>query len=187
MVAYLDDWLVFSGSEFSASDIVQTIQDLGFQSNHEKSILQPVQTLVYLGLHIDTVSRTMRPTTSCLQHLRQLLAIVPQATRPDLLRIKGYVAWLAFAMRWPLFVASLITQRSTFWLAVLQRCGILQQPRRLQQPLRSQTLYTDATPTAVAAISPRPQYRSMVQHYTDRRPIAFAEMAAALKGLLWFI
>jgi ribonuclease HI len=27
----------------------------------------------------------------------------------------------------------------------------------------------------------------MVQHYTDSRPIAFAEMAAALKGLLWFI
>jgi hypothetical protein len=26
----------------------------------------------------------------------------------------------------------------------------------------------------------------MVQHYVDSRPIAFAEMAAALKGLLWF-
>jgi ribonuclease HI len=27
----------------------------------------------------------------------------------------------------------------------------------------------------------------MAQHYTDHRPIAFAEMAAALKGLIWFM
>jgi hypothetical protein len=28
---------------------------------------------------------------------------------------------------------------------------------------------------------------STVQHYVDSRPIAFAEMTEALKGLLWFI
>jgi hypothetical protein len=170
MVAYLNDWLIFSANQFDANAVLNTISELGFLVNHEKSVTTPVQTLVYLGLHIDTLTRTIRPTQVCLQHMSDLLSIVPRASRQDLSRIRGYVAWVAFAMRWPLFVATLISQRSTYWLAVLQRCGILHQPRRLQQPLRSRLLYTDATPMVVAAYSPRPTLQSMVQHYTDRRP-----------------
>jgi hypothetical protein len=187
MVAYLDDWLIFHRNNFDPAPILDTIRNLGFNINEKKSVLYPVQVMTYLGLCIDTVSRTLRPTTSCLQHMRQLLPIVPQASHQDLLRIRGYVAWLAFAMRWPLFTAMLITHHSTYWLAVLEKCGILRQPRILQQPLYSRVLYTDATPTSVAAFSPRPTPTSMVQHYTDSRNIAFAEMAAALKGLIWFM
>jgi hypothetical protein len=137
MVAYLDDWLIFHRSKFDALPILNTIRDLGFSINGGKSVLSPVQVITYLGLCIDTVSRTLRPTAPCLQHMRHLLSIVPRASDQDLLRIRGYVVWLAFAMRWPLFTASLITQRSMYWLAVLEKCGILRQPRTLQQPLYS--------------------------------------------------
>jgi hypothetical protein len=52
-------------------------------------------------------------------------------------------------------------------------------------PLRSGQLYTDAAPTSTAAVHLGPPRRSTVQHYTDARNIAYAEMAAALKGLIW--
>jgi hypothetical protein len=41
MVAYLDDWLIFSKDRYDAAEIVNTIQDLGFEINVDKSILTP--------------------------------------------------------------------------------------------------------------------------------------------------
>lgn len=51
----------------------------------------------------------------------------------------------------------------------------------------SRQLYTDATPTAVAAYAVGQPPASVAQHYCDSRPIAFAEMATALKGLIWYM
>jgi hypothetical protein len=93
--------LIFSARNFNASAVLNTVESLGFVVNTKKSITEPVQTMIYLGLHTDTLSRTIRPTQACLQHMAELLAIVPKASRQDLLRIRGYVAWIAFAMRWP--------------------------------------------------------------------------------------
>jgi hypothetical protein len=90
MVAYLDDWLIFDKHRFDATAVLNTVRELGFSVNTEKSILTPVQVMVYLGLHIDTVSRTIRPTQACLQHMKQFLSIVPRASQQDLLRIRGH-------------------------------------------------------------------------------------------------
>jgi hypothetical protein len=102
MVAYLDDWLLF-GQHLPVLDILNTLQQLGLQINVQKSVLQPTTALVYLGLNISTRHLTILPTDSCLQHLWNLVTIVPRATRQDLQRIAGYVAWLCYAMGWPQF------------------------------------------------------------------------------------
>jgi hypothetical protein len=90
-------------------------------------------------------------------------------------------------MRWPLFVATLIRQRSTYWMKFLDERNILTQPRRLAAPQFSRQIYTDATPTSVAALAIGPPRQVIVQHYTDALPIAFTEMAAAIKGIIWYV
>jgi hypothetical protein len=113
------------------------------------------------------------------------MAIVPAASRQDLRRIAGYVAWLAWAMAWPQFIASHIRHRETYWLRVLQDHHLFQQPRNMITPSRTATLYTDATPSTVAAITPPPT-SAFYRHLEPPPPIAVAEMAAALLGLHWF-
>jgi hypothetical protein len=82
MVAYLDDWLLFSKQPMLVATIIQHIRALSLTINREKSILDPTRTLVYLGLSINTTQLTITPTTNCLQHLMQLTTIVQQATQP---------------------------------------------------------------------------------------------------------
>jgi hypothetical protein len=94
MVAYLDDWLVYSTGTLPADIIIQEIQQLGFTINFKKSSTVPVQCLVYLGLLIDTATGTVGPTQACLQHLTELSSLVPVASRQDLLQIMGYIACL---------------------------------------------------------------------------------------------
>jgi hypothetical protein len=55
----------------------------------------------------------------------------------------------------------------------------------MQPPLRSRTLYVDATPTSMAAYFVGPPLRTYQCFYTDNKPIAWAEMVAALAGLIW--
>jgi hypothetical protein len=71
MVAYLDDWLVY-GHNLNVPQILHHIQQLGFQLNFRKSVLTPTTSLVYLGLHLSTVTMTITPTDKCLQHLCDL-------------------------------------------------------------------------------------------------------------------
>jgi hypothetical protein len=52
-------------------------------------------------------------------------------------------------------------------------------------PDRTATLYTDATHTAIAAITP-PPVSAFYRHLQPPQPIAVAEMAAALIGLHWY-
>jgi hypothetical protein len=185
MCAYLDDWLIWDFSPQQVQPILATIAQLGFTINTNKSVLQPSTRLQYLGLIIDTDARTITPTPACIRHLRQLISIVPVATRQDLRRIAGYVAWLAWAMAWPQFLASHIRQRQTYWLRVLQDNLLFHQPRRMVTPLRTAVLHTDATPTSIAAITPTP-VSAFYRFLEPPQPIAIAEMAAALVGLHWY-
>jgi ribonuclease HI len=57
----------------------------------------------------------------------------------------------------------------------------------METPLLSRQLYTDATPTSIAAVYLGTPRVSMVQHFMDSRQITVAEMAAALRGLQWCI
>jgi hypothetical protein len=107
------------------------------------------------------------------------------ASRQDLMCIAGYVSWLCWVLDWPRFFVTNIYQRNTFWLHQLHHSRVLQQPRRLQQPQRSVMLYTNATPTSMAGMTTEHPLRSFLRQYEDRTPIAFAEMAAAMAGLVW--
>jgi ribonuclease HI len=185
MVAYLDDWLIY-GEQLPVPDILQQIQELGLQLNYGKTILQPTTSLIYLGLHISTARMTITPTTACLKHLMDLVTILPLASRQDLQRIAGYVFWIAYTMGWPTFLATLIYQRSGYWIHRFHQHKLLHQPRKLVPPLISRQLYTDATPaSSAAAVFVGPPRQTTAQQYTDHRPIAYAEMAAALKGIIW--
>jgi hypothetical protein len=185
MCAYLDDWLIWDLRQHPIPRIVKAISNLGFTINQQKSTLQPSTRLVYLGLTIDTNARSITPTSACLRHLRQLIAIVPAASQQDLRRIAGYVAWLAWAMAWPQFISSQVRQRDTYWLRVLDDHHVFHQPRQMVSPERTAVIHTDATPSTIAAITP-PPVSAFFRHLEPPQPIAVAEMAAALIGLHWY-
>jgi hypothetical protein len=147
MIAYLDDWLIF-GPHLLAPRILATLQQTGFTINFRKSIVQPTSRLVYLGLQIDARNSLLQPTPHCLQHMRDLLSLVPQASPQDLRCITGYVTWLAWAMNWPTFIATHLLQRETYWIRWCLSRGLLDRPRPIAPQLRSLLVFTDATPTS---------------------------------------
>jgi hypothetical protein len=69
--------------------------------------------MVYLGLTINTTTLTIKPTHGCIRHLLDLASIVQQETHQVLQRISGYIAWVCYAMGWPLFLANFIRHRYT--------------------------------------------------------------------------
>lgn len=91
VVSYLDDWLNF-GKEIPAQDIIGTIQQLGLTINFEKSIIETTFTLIYLGLQIQLRQQLIRPRKVCMQHLLQLIALVPAASQLNL-RILEIKCW----------------------------------------------------------------------------------------------
>jgi hypothetical protein len=183
MVAYLDDWLILA-PVIPVRDIVKTLQDIGLTLNREKSHLQPSGKLVYLGLGTDLPRQQIQPIPQCIHHLLELLAILPGASSQDARRITGYVTWLAWAMNWPMFAASHLLQKDSCWIRWLHRNGLLQYPRKLAPPLASVMVYADATPTTIGVYWPGPPARYLYKSYEDTKPIAYAEMAAALVALI---
>jgi hypothetical protein len=148
MVAYLDDWLIF-GSGVPSDQIQQEFASLGITINRAKSTLHPTSALIYLGLRIDAVHQTFQPTATCINHMQELVALVPTASSQDLRRIVGYVLWLCWAMNWPTFIATHLYHRSTYWCRWFLTNRLFQRPRQMTQPRRSAQLYTDATPTSI--------------------------------------
>jgi hypothetical protein len=174
IVTYLGDWPI-SGENLQAADIVRELKQLGLTLNIQKSALTPTSSLIYLGLAVNTFRTTIQPTAACLQHLQHLLTLVPQASQQKLLRIAGYVSWLAWAMGWPQFLAADIRH----WLRVLLN------GRPLHPPLGSLLLQTGAPPYSIATLAVGPPRRTLLWHYQQPEPIAFAEMAAELAALIW--
>jgi hypothetical protein len=184
MITYLDDWLIF-GPRLPARRILSSLQQMGFTINLRKSIIQPTSRLIYLGLQIDARHGLLRPTPQCLQHMRDLLSVVPQASPQDLRRIAGYVTWLAWAMNWPTFIATHLLQRETYWIHWCLSRGLLDRPRPIAPQLRSLLVYTDATPTSIGVYLDTRPPQQVFQPFQDAQPIAVAEMAAALFALIW--
>ncbi|KAK5899182.1 hypothetical protein CesoFtcFv8_008685 [Champsocephalus esox] len=64
LASYLDDWLLLAQSEQEAirqtNVIVKHLLDLGFVINTEKSMLSPAQTVLFLGLRLNSVPFTAR-------------------------------------------------------------------------------------------------------------------------------
>ena len=66
MLRYLDDWLILASSQEEAcwarDKVLSLCQELGIVINLEKSTLTPSQTIVYLGIRID--SQTFRASAT---------------------------------------------------------------------------------------------------------------------------
>ena len=66
LLVYLDDWLMLAASRekcaAQADQLVSLTTELGFNIHPDKSELAPSQVFVYLGMVVDTVRFTVRPT-----------------------------------------------------------------------------------------------------------------------------
>jgi hypothetical protein len=127
---------------------VSTLRDIGLTLNYEKSHLQPTGNLEIFGLDIDLprpqISLPRSVYSICWDFWRFYRRLPPRAygESPD-------VTWIVWAMNWPIFAASHLLQRDSYWIRWLHRNGLLQYPRRLAPPLASVMVCADATPTII--------------------------------------
>ena len=82
---YLDDLIIIAPSQEKAAlhtmEVVQHMQTLGFAINWQKSSLVPAQTIVYLGMDIDSTIMRAKLSAPRLDALSSLLSrITPHTT-----------------------------------------------------------------------------------------------------------
>ena len=74
MVCYIDDMLILAESRSIAQDqvsgVVYLLECLGFTVNFKKSVLEPTQTLEFLGITVDTVQMTLSLPPSKIKKIR---------------------------------------------------------------------------------------------------------------------
>jgi hypothetical protein len=183
MVAYLHDYLIFRPN-ISAPDILHILALMSITINRAKSELQPTSLLVYLGLNLSTRLQTSESTKQCIDYLLQLLALVLQASPQDVLRIMGYVTWLAWVLNCLVFITTALYNCHTYQMRSFTQHGLLQLPCLLWPPLQSRQIFSNATPNSTAGIDFRPLQRSFSFTLHDWLPTAEAEMAATCHMLL---
>ena len=101
LLLYLDDWLLLAPSRHEAVDAVHRLLELctclGLRVNHDKSHLVPTQTIVYLGMTIQSVHLKAFPSqervTRFLQVLHTFLAS-PQPPASLWMSLLGHMASL---------------------------------------------------------------------------------------------
>ncbi|XP_029973330.1 uncharacterized protein LOC115407110 [Salarias fasciatus] len=78
LATYLDDWLLLARSREDAIAqthiLIKHLIDLGFMINSEKSVLSPVQKIIFLGLSLDSVSFTARLSAARVNVFRACLS-----------------------------------------------------------------------------------------------------------------
>ena len=77
MLRYLDDWLILASTEIaciqSRDRLLSVCKELGIQVNFKKSSLVPTQSLVYLGMEIQSLPFIARPTPARANNLIRLI------------------------------------------------------------------------------------------------------------------
>ena len=77
MLRYLDDWLILASTEIaciqSRDRLLSVCTELGIQVNFKKSSLVPTQSLVYLGMEIQSLPFIARPTPARANNLIRLI------------------------------------------------------------------------------------------------------------------
>ena len=99
LFAYLDDWLILGNSKVQASKdtqfVIQTLQDLGWVINWQKSSIVPSQQITYLGAHLDFKKGQAFPTPERAEALRTVCLEVLSSKAPKArtwLRLLGLMA-----------------------------------------------------------------------------------------------
>jgi hypothetical protein len=184
MVACLDDRLLFAPS-VTVHEILRDPHSLGFTVKTQKSVRTPTKRLTHLGLDTNVQRHTIRPTASCLQHLYDLLDLLPRASLQDKEGHFCYTLWLCWPMVWPLFVATNLVDDNPYWLSHFLTHNYTDLSRPLLPTQSGVVLYTDATPSVVAAVIPGVGPQRLVHRLPHELPTEEAEMSAALLGLIW--
>lgn len=113
-----------------------------------------------------------------------LLHLVRRGSDKDRERIHGFLAWIAYNLRLPQFLnRDVLLGDATWMMAAIKDLDILR-PRPLMDPIAEVNLYTDATPNSLAAIIPALD-KAHARAFNEGEEINFAEMAAAIDGLMW--
>ena len=77
ILRYLDDWLILASTEIaciqSRDRLLAVCKELGIQVNFKKSSLVPTQSLVYLGMEIQSLPFITRPTPAQANNLVRLI------------------------------------------------------------------------------------------------------------------
>ena len=77
MLRYLDDWLILASTEIaciqSRDRLLAVCKELGIQVNFKKPSLVPTQSLVYLGMEIQSLPFIARPTPARANNLVRLI------------------------------------------------------------------------------------------------------------------
>ena len=101
MLRYLDDWLILASTEIaciqSRDRLLSICTELGIQVNLTKSSLVPTQSLVYLGMEIQSLPFIARPTPVRVNNLIRLIEeFLSTPSSPALLwrRLLGHLSSL---------------------------------------------------------------------------------------------
>lgn len=101
LVSYLDDFLIVDADELHCKQgydlLLEVLQKLGFKINFKKAE-PPVQKIVFLGIEIDSVHRTLSLPVNKMLELREELAkwqSKSKATKHELQRLVGKLNWAA--------------------------------------------------------------------------------------------
>ncbi|XP_067443675.1 uncharacterized protein [Thunnus thynnus] len=108
LATYLDNWLLLAQSEQEAGThtrtLIRHLSDLGFMVNAEKSMLSPAQSIIFLGLSLDSVSFTARLSVERVKTFRTCLALFcpHRSVRFRLcLRLLGLMVCHSRSLSWP--------------------------------------------------------------------------------------
>nr|CAD7433778.1 unnamed protein product [Timema monikensis] len=160
-VTYLDDILFYTPHWETLEDIPGLLQSMGFTINEGKSSNTPLQTLIYLGLIVDSTGQTLTMTEDAQARARVLLNHLRATNAKGRERIAGYFSWLG--------------HNTTESIVAFQRL-----PRKsLASPEEPLDVFADATPWAMASIAPYRQ-ECRIQRFREPEEINRAEMSAAL-------
>lgn len=104
-VGYLDDFLLIAKTQAECwaayNCLTELLQGLGFQLNWQKAV-PPCQSLVFLGIEVNTKSRTLALPASKLREVKELLASWvhrKRAKKIEIQRLLGQLNWCAKVIR----------------------------------------------------------------------------------------
>ncbi|KAF0296949.1 Protein P [Amphibalanus amphitrite] len=99
---YLDDFLFYSTRPDDLLPIPALLRDIGLQMNTNKSVLQPTQTLTYLGLQLDLANRRISIPSSLQKKILKALTRLPDLSHHQAERLAGYINFVRPVARLPL-------------------------------------------------------------------------------------
>lgn len=145
-------------------------------------ILTPTSKLVYLGLNIDTTTKELWLTDSAKVKLRTAIAYIPRVRRIDLPKIGGYLAWICYSLRLPMFLVSDVCKRRAEFVQDALNSGLFNKRRKFEKCDAILEIYSDATPFQAAYTVPEWGLVSIIP-FEEEKPIYQAEGWAALLAL----